>query len=133
MARRHRAKAIRQNKSPAEARPFPYENLCLDVKRGAATAGALHVGILKLESSAFEGLHVIDYAALQIHKRSGIDEYFEVVEIKALVHHAGAVLERHGIGEAGASTADHTHAQPGGNRILLRHNFLYLGDSNRRK
>src|SRR5580700_1445447 len=103
--------------------------LSLHAKRGAATASALHVRILKLEPSALEGFDVIDDAAIQVHHRSGVDEYFQPLHIEGLVHHSSRVFKLHGVGEAGAAAADDPDTQTSGNGILLSHDFSHLGNS----
>src|SRR6201996_4674869 len=100
----------------------------LDRERGAATAGALDLGVLELEAGGLEGLDVVDGAAVQIHGAGGVDEDLQVAELDDLVHHAGLVLKAHGVLETGTAAAHHTNAQTGRDRILGRHNFLDLGD-----
>jgi len=101
-------------------------NQNLDAERGAATASALHIRVLKFEARALDRLHVVDDATVQVHDGSRIDVDLEAVEVKHLVHHAGAVFKLHGVGEARAAAADHAHTQASRNRILLRHDFLHL-------
>src|SRR5580698_3436174 len=100
----------------------------LHAERRSAAAGALHVRIFELEARAFEGLDVVDDAAVEIHDRGRVDINFQAVHVEGLVHHSGAIFKLHGIGEAGASAAHHTDAQTGGNGTLLAHDFLHLGD-----
>src|SRR6202140_2573513 len=127
---------FRQNKngliSRDEAVRFPESSSrppSLNAERRAAAAGAFHVRIFKLEARAFESLDIIDDAAIQIHDRSGIDEALESIHFEGLVHHSGAVLKLHRIGETGASATYHSDAQAGGNGGLLAHNLFHLGDS----
>src|ERR1700739_1284705 len=101
----------------------------LNAERRAAAAGAFHVRILELEARAFESLHIIDDAAIQIHDGSGIDEALESIIFKRLFHHSGAILKLHRIGETGASATHHSDAQARGNGVLLAHNLFHLGDS----
>src|SRR3954463_16824957 len=96
----------------------------LDAERRSATAGALHVRVLELEARALQGLDVIHLAAIQVHGRGRVNKNFYAFEVEGLVHHAGIVLERHGIGEAGASAADYADAQASRDGALLRHDLL---------
>src|SRR5258708_26555573 len=98
----------------------------LDVKGGAAPAGALDCRVVELEPSRLQGLNVIDHAAIEVHQRGGIDKDLQIVELEDLVHHARLVLKRHGILESGAATADHANAQACRQRILGSHDFVYL-------
>src|SRR5437867_2436114 len=84
---------------------------CLNVKGRTAAAGAFDVRIFELKSGAFEGLDVVDDAAVQVHHGSGVHVDFQSVHVENLVHHACTVFEGHGVGEAGASTAHDAHAQ----------------------
>ena len=91
----------------------------LDAEGRSAAAGALHVRIFELEARAFERFDVVDNAAVEIHHRGRVDVNLEAIHVERLVHHAGAILELHRVGEAGTSTAHHTDAQAGGNGGLL--------------
>jgi len=99
---------------------------CLNAERRSAPASALGVGVLELEACCFEGFDVVDDAAVEVHERSGVDKDLECAEVKDLVHHAGLVLKRHGVLEAGASAADDANAQAGRERILGRHDLTHL-------
>src|SRR5579872_3741538 len=103
----------------------------LDAEAGSAAAGGLYLGIFELEAGGLEGLDVVDGAAVEVHGGGGVDEDLEVVEADDLVHHAGGVLKAHGVLEAGAASAHDADAQPGGERILRRHDLLDLGDGGR--
>src|SRR4029077_3244574 len=98
----------------------------LDVERGTAAAGALHVRVLELKTRALERLDVVDDAPVQVHDGGGVDVDLEAVEFEDLVHHASAVFKLHGVREAGATAADHAHAQTHRDRVLLRHDFFHL-------
>src|ERR1700722_17318806 len=100
----------------------------LYVERGAATAGALNVRILELESSAFQSLNVINVRAAQIHQRSGVNVHLQTFEVEYLVHHAGAVLESHRILKAVATATHYGQTKPRWNRRLHSHNLFYLGN-----
>src|ERR1700722_1920851 len=100
----------------------------LDAEAGATAAGAFDRGVLELEAGGFEGLDVIDHAAIQVHGAGGVDEDFEVVELEHLVHHSGLVLKRHAVLEAGAAATDDTDAQTSGNGILRGHDLFNLAD-----
>src|SRR5215471_15640099 len=95
--------------------------LRLDVERRPAAAGALHVRVLELETGALQRLDVIHAAAVQVHDRGGVHEYFEAVHVEHFVHHAGASIELQGIGEARASASHNPDAQASRHGILLRH------------
>src|ERR1700721_4264616 len=101
-------------KAPRAAGLLTYPHKILDVKRGAATACALHVGVLELEPSAFQGLDIIDMRSAQLHQRGRIDVYYQTFKVENFVHHASAILEGHGVLESGASAADYPQPQPGG-------------------
>src|ERR1700722_8920027 len=100
----------------------------LHVEGRSAAAGALHIRILKLESCTLEAFDVIHHATVQVVDGGSVDEHFQAVHVKSLIHHSRGVLELHGIREAGASAAHHANAQACGNRALLSHNFLHLSD-----
>src|SRR5271168_109811 len=100
----------------------------LYAERGSAAASALYVGVLELETGAFQGFDVVDDAAVQIHHRGGIDEDLQSIHVEGLVHHSGSVFKLHGIGEAGAAATDHANAQASGHGTLLSHNFLHFGN-----
>src|SRR5271166_2752611 len=124
----------RQQKSPAsnaeldlktrDTEPLSARRQRLNVKRGAATAGALHVRVLELEPGAFQGLDVIDMRSAQIHQGSGIHVNLQTVKIENLVHHAGAVLEGHGILKSRATAADYGQPQSRRDRRLRGHNLF---------
>src|SRR5579863_5227531 len=99
------------NRPHPQMRPLHFQKLALHVERRTAAASALHIRILELEASAFECLDVIDHAAIQIHDRRRIDVDLQAVEIKSLIHHAGAVFELHRVGEPGTTAAYDTYAQ----------------------
>src|ERR1700751_4780590 len=99
LGQRPRGERAHTNKKPRrEGEALKKSKLCLHAERRSASAGALHVWILKLEARAFQRLHVVDHATVQVHDRGCIHEHFESVEVENLVHHAGAVLELHGVG-----------------------------------
>src|SRR5258708_1122565 len=57
----------------------------LDAERAAAAAGALHVGIVELESRTFNRLDVIDLNPVQIHGTHLVDRNLQTIELKNLV------------------------------------------------
>src|SRR6516162_1482440 len=107
---------------------FPLCRERLHAKRGTAATRALHVRVFELETRALQRFDVINRHTLQIHERSCVDKHLKVIEAEGFVHHAGAVLEGHRVGESRASAADYAHAQSYRYRILLRHNLFDLGD-----
>src|SRR4029079_3951578 len=70
-------------------------SLLLHAERRSAAAGALHLGILKLEPRRLKSLDVVDNAPIQVHERGPIEKHRQVVTPEDLVHHAGLVLKRH--------------------------------------
>src|SRR5712664_3996267 len=104
----------------------------LDAERAAAAAGALDVGIIELESRAFNRLNVIDLDSVQIHGAHLVDGNLQTIKLENLVRIRGRVLKRHVVLETGASATDHSHAQRNGHRALHAHDFLDLGTCNGR-
>src|ERR1700722_431030 len=84
--------------------------LVLNVKRGAAPAGALDRWVIELEPGRFQGLDVIDDAAVEVHQRGGVDKDLQIVELEDLVHRARLVLKRHRILETGTTAAHYANA-----------------------
>src|ERR1700694_5145351 len=82
----------------------------LDAKRAAAAAGALHVGIVELESRTFERLDVVDLNPVQIHGTHLVDRDLQPIEFKNLVRIGGLVFKCHVVLETGAAAADNSHA-----------------------
>src|SRR5580658_4088728 len=116
----------------AQTGPRPLLTFCslrLNVEGRSAAAGALHVRVVELEAGAFQRFQVVNADALQVHQRGRVDENLQAFEVEGLVHHAGAVFERHRVGEAGAASAYHSDTQSRRNRILLRHDLLHLRNS----
>src|SRR5947209_18084523 len=83
----------------------------LNVEAGTAAARGLHVRVLELKAGPFQGLHVVHDRAIQIHHAGRVHEHLQAVELKGLVHHAGAVLELHRVLEAGATATDNAYTQ----------------------
>ena len=100
----------------------------LHAEGGAAAAGRLHLGVVELEAGRFQRFDVVHRTAVQVHQRSGIYKYLQVLEAEDLVHHAALVFESHRVLEAGAAAADDADAQSGGKRILGSHDLAHLGD-----
>src|SRR5882762_5619116 len=63
----------------------------LDAEGAAAAAGALHIGIVKLESGAFNRLDIIDLDPVQIHGAHLVDSDLQPVKLKNLVRIGGLV------------------------------------------
>ena len=89
-------------------RALPFTEL--DAEGAAATAGALHVGIIEFESRTFNRLNVIDLNPVQIHGTHLVDRDLQTIELKHLVRIAGLVFKRHVVLETGAAATDHSHA-----------------------
>src|SRR5882724_6681013 len=87
---------------------LPYSNL--DAEGTAAPAGALHIGIVELESGAFNRLDVIDLDSIQIHGTHLVDRNLQPIELKNLVRIAGLILKCHVVLETGAAAANYSHA-----------------------
>src|SRR5271157_5234409 len=102
--------------------------LNLNVEGGPAAASALYVRVVELKARALERFDIIDTDSLQVHQRGRVNVDLQSLEVERLVHHSGAVLERDGVREPGATSADHAHAQACRYRVLLCHNLFYLGD-----
>src|SRR5208337_1286953 len=98
----------------------------LDAEGGSAATSAFHVRVVELKAGTLEGLDIIDIDALQVHQRGRVNVDLQSVEVERLVHHSSAIFERHGVGESGAASADHAHAQACRYGILLRHDVLLL-------
>ena len=66
----HFPSLLQANKKPIRA-GWAFTNgdrLGLNAERGAATAGRLDLGVLKLEPGCFQGLDVVDNAAIEVHQ-----------------------------------------------------------------
>src|SRR6267378_3822210 len=100
---------LRSPKKVLKARgALPYTEL--DAEGAAATAGALHVGIVEFESRTFNRLNVIDLNPVQIHGTHLVDGDLQTIELKHLVRIAGLVFKRHVVLEPGAAATDHSHS-----------------------
>jgi hypothetical protein len=104
----------------------------LDAEGAAAPAGALHVGIVELESRAFNRLDVIDLNPVQIHGTHLVDGNLQTIELKYLVRIGSLILKRHVVLETRAAAAHYSHSQSDRNRGLHAHDFLDLGTRNGR-
>ena len=90
----------------------------LDGERAAAAAGALDVGIIELETGAFQRLDEIDFGAVEVQQAGLVHEDLQAIVVVSLVEHIRSVLEGHGIAETGAPSADDGNAQPTWFRLL---------------
>src|SRR6267142_1796847 len=100
---------LRSPKKILKARwALPYSNL--DAEGTAAPAGALHIGIVELESRAFNRLDVIDLDSIQIHGTHLVDRNLQPIELKNLVRITGLILKCHVVLETGAAAANNSHA-----------------------
>lgn len=105
----------------------------LNAEGGAAAAGALDVGIVELESGAFDGFDIVDGDAVEIHLAHLVDKDFQAVKfIDVVAAFIDLVLKSHVITEAGASASDDSDAQARRHRRLLRDNLFDFGDGDRR-
>src|SRR5260370_36021383 len=82
----------------------------LNAEGAAAAAGALHIGIVELESRAFNRLDVIDFNSVQIHGAHLVDRDLQSVELKNLVRIGGLVFTRHVALETGTASAHNGNA-----------------------
>jgi hypothetical protein len=105
----------------------------LDAEGAAAAAGALHVGIVELESRAFNRLDVIDFDPIQVHGTHLVDGDLQTIELEHLVRIASLILKRHVVLETGATATHYSHSQSDRNRRLHAHDFLNLGTRNGRQ
>jgi hypothetical protein len=99
----------------------------LDAEGTAATAGALHIGIVELESRTFNRLDVIDLNTVQVHGTHLVNGNLQTIELENLVRIGSLIFKRHVVLETGAAPADHSHAQRDWHRSLHAHDFLHLG------
>ena len=106
-------------------RALPFTEL--DAEGAAATAGALHVGIVELESRTFERLDVVDLNPVQIHGTHLVDRDLQPIEFKNLVRIGGLVFKRHVVLETGTASADNGNAQRHRDRGLHAHDLFDLG------
>src|SRR5260370_16794618 len=98
----------------------------LDAEGAAAAAGALDVGIIELESRAFNRLDVIDFDSVQIHGAHLVDGNLQTIKLENLVCIRGRVLKRHVVLETGASATDNSHPYHDRYRPLPTHASLDL-------
>jgi hypothetical protein len=118
------------NVGSREPRRGGKERESLDAEGAAAAAGGLDVRVVELEAGAFDALDVVNGDAIEIHFAHLVHEDFEAVEfVYVVAGFVDLVLEGHVVAEAGAASADHGHAQTGGNRVLRRQDFLYFRNS----
>src|ERR1700720_3816750 len=99
----------------------------LNAERTTTAAGALHVGIVELESRTFHGLNVIDLHTFKIHGAHLVHGNLQPVEIQQLVGIVGLILKSHVVLETGTAAADNGHAQSNRHGALHLHDFLDLG------
>src|ERR1700688_2527202 len=92
----------------------------------AATASALHVGIIEFEAGTFHGFDVVDFNAVQIHGTHLVDGNFQTVKLKDLVGIVGLIFKRHVILEPRAATAYDGNAQGYRRRVLHSHDIFYF-------
>src|SRR5712692_8829593 len=105
----------------------------LDAEGTPAAAGALHVGIVELESRTFNRLNIIDFDAVQIHGTHLVNGDLQTIKLENLVRIGGLVLKRHVVLETRAAATDYSHAQRDGHWALHAHDFLDLGTRNGRQ
>ena len=82
----------------------------LDAEGTAAAAGALHVGIVELESRTLNRLDVLDLNSVQVHGTHLVHRNLQTVKLENLVRIRGLVLKRHVVLETRAAAADYCHA-----------------------
>src|SRR6185437_8442070 len=106
--------------------PDPELRRLLSVKGAAATASALHVGIVELESATFERLQIIDFDAIQVKHARLIDENLQIVELVSLVKKPWGIFEGHGVAKPRAAAADHGDPKTCRLRFLGFQNLSHL-------
>src|SRR6266850_8085949 len=129
MAPERKAQEPRNSLQACLAVPLPQ----LDAEGAAAAAGALHVGIIKLEPSTFDGFDVIDLDAFKIHRTHLVHRNLQTVKLENLVGIRGLIFKRHVVLKTRAATADDRHAKRDRHWALHVHDFLDLGARNRRQ
>src|SRR5712664_3572631 len=105
----------------------------LDAEGTPATAGALHVGVIELESRTFDGLDVIDLDAFEVHRTHLVHRNLQTVKLENLVGIRGLIFKRHVVLKTRAAAADYRHAQSDRHWTLHVHDFLDLGARNGRQ
>src|ERR1019366_5495921 len=96
----------------------------LNADRAAAAASALDIGVIELETRAFQCLDVIDGHAFEVHLAHLVNQHLEAIELVDIIGGIFLVLKSHVVAEAGAASAHNGHAQCDGRGVLLAHNFL---------
>src|SRR5688572_32847515 len=74
------------------------------VERVAARAGSDSVGVADGESAAHEGIHEVDFGALQVHAAEAVDEQLDAFGFDDGVVLFSGVLDGHAILQTGATT-----------------------------
>jgi hypothetical protein len=105
----------------------------LNAEGTAATARALHVGIIEFEAGTFHGFDIVDFNAFQIHGTHLVDGNFQTVKLKDLVGIVGLIFKRHVILETRAATAYDGNTQGYRRRVLHSHDFFDFGAGNGRQ
>ena len=83
----------------------------LDAEGAAAAAGALDVGVVELETGAFDGLDVIDLDAVEVHLAHLVDQNLEALEFVHVVRGILGVVKSHVVAEPGTAAAYYSDAQ----------------------
>src|SRR5215469_14670519 len=117
-----------QKPTPPESAPT-----ISDAERAAAAAGGLHVRVIELEAGAFEGLDIVDFHALEIHRAHLIDGDFQAVEIHHFIGIVGLVFKGHVVLKTRTAAADNGDTQGRRYRRLHSHDFLDLAGGYRRE
>jgi hypothetical protein len=99
----------------------------LDAEGAAAAAGALHVGVVELESRAFNRLDVVDLDPIQVHGTHLVDGDLQTIKLKHLIRIGGLILKRHVVLETGAASTNHRYSKSCRHWALHAHDFLDLG------
>jgi hypothetical protein len=108
---------------------MPAQLARLNAERAAAAASALDVRVVEFEARSFDCLDVINLHTVEVHFAHLIDENFEAVEfIDVVAVLIDLILESHVIAETRATAAYDGNPQAGRGGILLRQDFLHLGD-----
>src|ERR1700730_5522285 len=114
----------------------PSKSTCLiklDTEGAAATASALHVGIIEFKARTFHGFDIVDFNTVEVHRTHLVDGNLQTVKLKNLVGIVGLVFKRHVVLETRATTAYDSNAQGSRRRVLHSHDFFDFGAGNRRQ
>src|SRR5829696_4562234 len=99
------------------------------VERMTAGAGRDRVRVADSKSAAHEGVDVVNFSALQVHRAEIVDQQLDAFGFDNLVTVLGGLLDRHAVLQSGAAARRHKYAQSMLRRALLGQKALELGHS----